>query len=374
MAERRLAYLSLEAPRVGQASHVHVSEIIAGLERRGWSVLLYRPSYTDRVVKPGTLRRLLEYALVQLRMWVGRRRGTAIYIRAHPMAFPTALSAFLFRVPLVQEVNGTYEDIFVTYPWLMPFRRLLEALQRRQYRWADHLLPVTRELADWLRREAGHGRITVIPNGANTILFRPQAPRPVEAPEAPYAVFFGGLARWHGVETMLAAVAHADWPAGVVLTVIGDGREGPRVREAAARNPAVVFAGYRPYAEVPGWVAGALCGLVPISDPGGRSRTGLYPLKLFETLACGIPVVVTDFPGQADLVRDHGCGLVIPADDPASLARAVARLSADPETARGMGERGRCAVVGAHSWDARAGQTHEVLLRLCRSGLEKDAA
>ncbi len=362
MTERRVAYLTLEAPRVGQASHVHVTEIIAGLQHRGWSVLLFRPSYTDRAVKPGTARRLFEYALVQLRMWARRRRGTAIYVRAHFMAFPTAFLAFLFRVPLVQEVNGPYEDIFISYPWLMPFRKPLEALQRQQYRWADHLLPVTSGLAEWLRREAGHKRITVIPNGANTILFRPGVPRPARAPKARYAVFFGGLTRWHGIETMLAAIGHSEWPVGVVLVIIGDGQESERVREAAVRNPSIVFAGYQPYEEIPGWVGGALCGLVPISDPGGRSHTGLFPLKLFETLACGIPAVVTDFSGQADMVRHYDCGLVIPPEDPASLAQAVASLSADPETARAKGERGHDAVVGAHSWDARAGQTHEVLL------------
>ena len=52
MTDQRIAYLALEAPRVGQASHVHVSEIIAGLERRGWAVRLYSPSDTKRAVKP----------------------------------------------------------------------------------------------------------------------------------------------------------------------------------------------------------------------------------------------------------------------------------------------------------------------------------
>lgn len=361
MTDRRLAYLTLEAPRVGQASHVHVTEIIAGLRRRGWDLRLFQPSYTDCETKPGTMGRLLEYALVQLRLWATRQRGEAIYVRAHFMALPSAVLAKLSGVPIVHEVNGPYEDIFVTYPWLARFRRPLEAMQRWQYRHANHVMPVTPDLAEWLIRETGHRRVTVIPNGANTELFHPAVPRPAAAPAQPYAVFFGGLARWHGVDTMLAAAAHPAWPVDVRLVVIGSGQESDKVQSAADANPNIIFLGYRPYAEVPGWVAGALCGLVPISDPGGRSRTGLFPLKLFETLACGIPAVVSDFPGQADLVREHGCGMVVPADDPSALAQAVAHLSAAPEEAAAMGRRGAVLIAAEHSWDCRADAVHTLL-------------
>jgi len=361
---RQLSYLALEAPRAGQASYVHVTEIVAGLRRRGWTVRLFQPSYTDKPVKPGTLGRLLAYGLTQISLWAGRPRGGMIYVRAHFMALPTALLARLFGVPILHEVNGPYEDIFVTYPWLSRFRRPLEAMQRLQYRWADHLMPVTAELAEWLQRETGHDRITVISNGANTDLFHPDAARPADAPEGPHAIFFGGLARWHGVDTMLQAIKHPSWPPGVRLVVIGAGQESERVRRAAAENDAIVFLGPRPYETIAGFVSRAIVGLVPITDPGGRSRTGLFPLKLFETLACGVPVIVTDLPGQADLIRDHDCGIVIPPEDPQALAEAVRALAKDPEGTRAMGRRGMLAIHRDHSWDRRAADVHSLLSRV----------
>jgi glycosyltransferase involved in cell wall biosynthesis len=361
---RPLAYLTLEAPRVGQASHVHVSEIIAGLKRRHWSVRLLQPSYTDKAAKPSFPRKLLEYALIQARLWVGRRRGEVIYVRGHFMALPTAALAALFHIPIVHEVNGPYEDIYVTYPWLARFRGVLNAMQRLQYRWASHLLPVTQELANWLARETGHSRITVNPNGANTDLFRPDAAPAPGLPERPYAVFFGGLAGWHGVDAMLAAFEDPAWPKGVELVVVGDGQERDKVAASAARHASVHAMGYQPYSVVPGYVAPALCGLVTISDPLGRSRTGLLPLKLFETLACGVPVIVTDFPGQADIVREQACGLVVPVDDPAALARAVAELAANAERAKAMGARGAAIARTEYSWDRRAGDVDALLSRL----------
>src|SRR5262249_9514436 len=118
------------------------------------------------------------------------------------------------------------------------------------------------------------------------------------------------------------------------------------------------------YEETGGVVASALAGLVVINSRGGRGRTGMFPLKLFETLASGIPVIVTDYPGQADLVRTHDCGMVIPPDDAAALASAMAQLANNRAQARAQGARGRALIVKGHSWDHRAAVTAEVIMRI----------
>jgi glycosyltransferase involved in cell wall biosynthesis len=87
----------------------------------------------------------------------------------------------------------------------------------------------------------------------------------------------------------------------------------------------------------------------------------MNPLKLFETLACGIPAIVSELPGQADLIREGRCGLVIPCNDAAALARAVAQIAADPAQAREMGARGAALVRAAHSWHARAVEIDQVI-------------
>ncbi len=134
----------------------------------------------------------------------------------------------------------------------------------------------------------------------------------------------------------------------------------------AADGKRIVFVGRQPYREIGGIVAGALGGMVPSH---ARQTSGLYPLKVFETLACGVPVVVTDFPGQADLVREVGCGLIVPPGDPTSLAEAVANLHRGPERRRAMGRRGRVALERDHSWTARAAATAALLERISTSRL-----
>jgi Glycosyltransferase len=140
---------------------------------------------------------------------------------------------------------------------------------------------------------------------------------------------------------MLDALRHPNWPAGVQLLVIGAGAQQHLVQQAVQAGLPVRWLGYRPHEQIPELIAGAIAGLIPITNPRGRSSTGVSPLKLYETLACGIPVIATDLPGQAEVVRAGNCGIVIPCDDAAALAAAVATCAADRDSARAMGRRGR---------------------------------
>jgi glycosyltransferase involved in cell wall biosynthesis len=288
----------------------------------------------------------------QAQLWAGRQHGAVLYVRGHYMAFPSTLIAKLFNIPIFHEINGPYEDVFIAHPVLNKLRWILIPMQRIQYRWATGLIAVTQELVDWAKTESGHSRCRLISNGANIDIFKPLEGK---SPTRSYAIFFGGLTEWHGVPVMLEAVQSDLWPKNIDLVIIGDGIYASAVRDLALKNKSVHFKGRLPYREVASWVCGALVGLVPISNPGGRSETGLMPLKLFETLACGVPVIVTDFPGQAD------CGLVIPDQHPEELAKAVAMLADDRDRAEAMGARGAAEVRSRHSWRARARETFDFI-------------
>lgn len=356
-----LSYLCLQATREGQASYAHVHEIIKGLEQRGWNVRLYEPRYRTWSKQPGPFGRLLEFAFIQLRLFLSEKPDV-VYIRWHFASFPAAFWARLCRIPVIQEVNGPYEDLFIAWPLSRRFAWFFKWLLRTQLRWADAVISVTQELADWCKSESGNNNVFVVPNGANTELFRPDAPLSVSLPEH-FVVFFGALAPWQGIETLLKALDEKEWPGDVKLVIVGDGAERFRV-EDAARNGKVIYLGTIPYKQMAGIVARSIAGLSPQNSAGGRSSTGLNPLKVFETLACGVPVVVTDFPGQADLVREGNCGIVIPPEDPGALARAVAYLYNHPHERALMGCRGRALVEKKHSWNRRAEQTDHILRKL----------
>jgi glycosyltransferase involved in cell wall biosynthesis len=352
-----IAYFALDLPHKGQASYVHINEIVANLRGLGWRVDLFtpRPSSPDR--PRNAIAKAFEYVRTMWSAVKGLAGHDVLYVRAHALAWPVAIAARMKRRVVVQEVNGTELDLIVSRPWLAPLRPLLRWLYVSQYRGADHLFPVAKELADLLRGQVHHDRITVVPNAANTDLFRPIERTGAE----PFVVFFGGLTDWHGVDVMVDAVRHPDWPRGLPLVIIGTGVRQNLVEAGVLSGLPLRWLGYRPYEEIPRLIAGAVAGLIPTTNPRGRSSTGMNPLKLFETLACGIPAIVTELPGQAELVRDGRCGLVVPCQDAPALARAVAQLAADPARAQEMGRRGAALVGAAHSWHARAIEIDGVL-------------
>lgn len=358
MTRRRLAYLSLETPREGQASFTHVHEIMDGLREEGWTVELFATRSGGASSGAGPLAKLREQVALQLRLGRRLREFDALFVRSHFSARLISGRARAVGVPVVHEINGRPDDVAVTYPLLRPLAAALRWLYRSQYRDASHLVAVTPGLAQWASSFAGHDRVSVVSNGANTALFRPDGP--LDLVPSSYVVFVGGLVAWHGVGTMLAALDDPSWPAGVRLVVAGDGVE-RGLLQAAVGHPRLEWLGRVDYRDIPALLRGALAALCMIEDPDGRSATGVAPLKLFEAMACGAPVVVSDLPYQAELVRDAGAGIVVGMGDPAALAAAVRRLAADGAQARDMGRRGAAFVARHASWRARAADTARIL-------------
>src|SRR5437016_409550 len=364
----KLAYLTLQATQEGQAAHAHVHEIVQGLQRRGVDVTLFEPDYGGNS-HPKPLRRLLQFARIQLRVLLRLRQFDAIYVRSHFAALPLVVMAKLAGVATVQEINGPWDELPVSYPQMSRLMAFVRFGMRVQFRFAKALIGVTPQLATWAAGETGNKVPSfVIPNGANTELFEPGAGGTVTV-ASPYAIFFGALSAWQGVPTMLEAVNHRDLPEGVKVAIAGDGAEALRVRQAAGER--VIYLGNVPYRELPSLIARATASLIPKNNACAFSNSGLSPLKIYESLACGTPVIVSDFPGIADIVRETNTGLVIPCQDAGALARAVATLHHSPQLRQEMGARARQVAVENHSWDKRAADTLRVLEAVLAKGSSK---
>ncbi|WP_344256277.1 glycosyltransferase family 4 protein [Terrabacter carboxydivorans] len=362
----RISYLTLQATTEGQAAHAHVHEIVRGLADGGTSVRVLKPRYAGQT--PSVAARLAQFGQIQGRAVTGLRRSDAFYIRSHFAALPAALGARLMRTPVVQEVNGPHDDALVAWPALQKVRSLVLKADRVQMRLADAVITVTPQLVKWLKLDAGVDEGHLVSNGADVDLFSPHAERPQGLPER-YVVFFGALAPWQGIEIALKATSSPHWPMDVALVVVGDGQ----MRESVERRSdgqSVIYLGRRPYADIPGIVAGSIASLMPMAesaqDSGQKSTrdhtvSGLAPLKMFESMACGVPVIASDLPGMAETIRRADCGLLVEAGSVTALAEAVRTIAGDPALAATMGANGRNSAVMEHSWRSRAEDTADVL-------------
>lgn len=355
----RIAYLSLQAVEEGQDSWAAVKEIIVGWERSGWVVDRYFVRYPPDTV-PGALARVRAMRRIQRELSHHLSDYDALYVRGHPMAYSASRAAQKRGIPVIQECNGTYEDLFVAWPVTRYARPLFEGMMRRQYREAALIFCGTEQQRAWLRSETGHERIVVSPNGANHLVFRPDFDKRPGLPER-YVVFFGQFAPWQGIEVLIAARRSSRWPSGVGLVFAGDGILRPAVEEAVARSDGgIIYLGRLPYEELPSVIAHSVASTSP-QFTAERGATGFSALKLYESMACGVPVIGSDYPGVGDVIRQYDCGLVVPPGDSDALAEAVASLVADPTSAKEMGRRGRAAVEAECSWHARAEQRRTLI-------------
>jgi glycosyltransferase involved in cell wall biosynthesis len=352
----RIAYYCLETPREGQASFSHSKEMVAGLKDQGVAVDYYAPDHEDGWQRPRLWYRVLICLWLQLKTMPALAKCDAVYVRSHPLAFPVSLYCKLRGIPTIQEVNGTTQDVFIVYPVAKHVGMLIEALAMSQYRWAAGLVAVTPGLADWLKAELGNAarKVVVISNGANVELFnsRRKAAQPLREP---YVVFVGAQAPWHDIGVLLDALEQPAWPADVTLVLVGDCVNAPSVEVALSSRPNLVAIGHLPYEEVGGVLARAMAAVIPIANPDDRSScVGVAPIKLYEALACGVPVIVSDLPFQSTLVKEAGVGLIFPPGDAAELAASVAAIAEDRQR---FSDRSRAfaeTFPAEHSWQVRA--------------------
>lgn len=91
------------------------------------------------------------------------------------------------------------------------------------------------------------------------------------------------------------------------------------------------------------------------------------PVKLFEYMAAGIPVVASDFPIIKKIIDDHKCGLLVDPLSPQSIAAALNFLIANPEKSTVMGRNGRQAVEKYYNWNSEYIKLHDFYLKTISS-------
>jgi glycosyltransferase involved in cell wall biosynthesis len=82
-----------------------------------------------------------------------------------------------------------------------------------------------------------------------------------------------------------------------------------------------------------------------------QSYMDSLPVKMFEYMAAGIPVIASNFPLWRSIIRENNCGVCVDPLDPTAIAAAVNKLLDDPALAEQMGKNGRKAVEEIYNWE-----------------------
>ncbi len=195
--------------------------------------------------------------------------------------------------------------------------------------------------------------------GADTDAFRPGATGAVPFARASgdtIVVFVGAFRAWHGAHHLIDAIKQlrARGRHDIKAVLIGEGPELQRVRGAADGVPGIIFTGALPHAEVPACLAAADVGVAPFdltAHPALAREFHWSPLKIFEYMSTGLPVVVPRIERLAHVVRDGLEGLLYDAADPRGLASALERLT-DATLRAELGTAARSRAIEHFSWNS----------------------
>jgi glycosyltransferase involved in cell wall biosynthesis len=311
-AELRLVCLNEEGPLFDEVRSAGVPAICLDLGGRT-DALALRRALTEAAAHPGAVvTRGVSPQLVGEA--IARRAGAAHVLNEH--------------TPLTPEGE------------LLPLRAHQQGLTRLVASRVDRVIAVSERQVEPLRRRGyRRERIVVVPNGLFERDIAPEAGRDDTRRELRLgeghfgALCVANLRAEKGARAFVEAIAAARRQVpGLRGLLAGEGPEREALEALTAGGEDVRLLGSR--GDVPDLLAAcdAFCLL---------SEAEALPMSILEAMARGLPVVTTDVGGTAEAVAHAQTGLVVPARDTGAAAAALARLAAQPEWARQLGEAGR---------------------------------
>jgi glycosyltransferase involved in cell wall biosynthesis len=274
--------------------------------------------------------------------WVGRIGeladpvAVAIYDDAVAQARALGLGMSPERATDYQEVRRRNEDLF---------------------RW--HVVP-TASFAELIGLDSD--RVVVGGNGTVT-----EHVRPGPWPEVPAIGYVSGAAPGRGIDLLIEAtraVRSSIPDARLLLWLIATSPADEAFiadLRAATNGDDWIEIGTAPHAELGGTLARAT--VLTIPQPPSDYADVALPVKLFDSMAAGRPLVVTPRRETAAIVERGGVGLITADDDPASIAAACARLLTDEPLARRMGAAGRVMAEREFDWPIVGDRIADEILR-----------
>jgi glycosyltransferase involved in cell wall biosynthesis len=312
-----------------------------------------------------------------------RRYGIeALHVHCLPLAKTGLIVARKFNIPLVVDLHETHVE---TIKRDIPLANVVLGMKRKLRRYVSHALLTIRR---WTKFEGycirysdrvvtvvdeaknyyvklhrvQPGKIVVVMNVEDLDVFRniEISGRIRESYRNNFIISYIGYFQHHrGIDTMIRALPRIleRIPDATLVLVGGKGErdyeEGlRRLCKELKVEKSVVFTGWVDFRYVPSYVAVSDVCLVPHNLTGHTDTT--IPHKLFQYMAMGKPVVVTDAKPLRRIVEEAECGIVVPSGDPRRMADAVIKLHDDKEYADRLGKNGKRIVERKYNWENEA--------------------
>lgn len=226
--------------------------------------------------------------------------------------------------------------------WSMPFvQSAAKSLLKKFVKQADAVISVTPRITEKLRQL--NPNAFLVPNYPKLENFEFD---PLQVQRTQNPCYVGSITASRGIEEMIVAASNS----GKKLQLAGwfHNKELQARMEELPEWQTVNFLGKLDRGEVREVMQSAACGLVLLRNI--QSYRESAPIKLFEYMANGLPVITSDFPDWKLIVDKHQCGICVPPDNLNKISNTINWIADNPKKANVMGRNGRKAIEQDFNW------------------------
>lgn len=365
-----IAYIDLDG---NGGSATHLREIVNNLGKLDNKVTLLCPKFRSKnlvncskiIEVPGfrnkpTKNTIILQGLFGIRMtaYILTHNVDIIYIRHSPFNILPILVSRIVNIPCIIETNYSYKELKMQIPNIILFP--IKIIDKLSYNLTDYIVTVSNNLKDdiYSTHNIDKNKIFVIPNGADIDKFKPCNSKNAKEllkldKDFRYICFVGSMKIWQGLDYLVksAPIILKDIP-NVKFLIVGNGSHLNNVinmtEEMNVRNNFIFYKNV-PNERVPIYInAGDIC-VAPFCK--GRIAS---PIKIYEYMACGKPIIASSINGISDLLEKSSAGIPVPPNDAVQLADNIIKLLNDEKLRDIMGKNARKYVIENYTWKVTA--------------------
>ena len=326
------------------------------------------------VIRPATLHLPLlchlswtASSLIDLRKLVTRVRPDVVIGLTLTNSYLMALLLKKWGISYVSMVLEPYTSM-VPQRWTWPIARFVESHALES---ADQVIVFTPQMGEYvMQMGASSERISLLKTGVSLDRFHPDVDGTTQRKTLGIAVsewvlfFMGWLYDFSGLREIVNKICeNAGILNGARLLIVGDGDIHSELRDTIAEHnmeDQIILTGHRPYSEIPALLAAADVCLMPSLN--NETTREIVPMKIYEYLAAGKPVVASRLPGMlAEFGTDSG---ILYADDPLNVLNKALALRTQPEAVNTLSLASRHTAEQNADWEKTTDTFEQLLLEI----------
>ncbi len=299
-----------------------------------------------------------------------------IWAVSTPLTTPwvAARVARLRGVPWVFEV----QDLWPSFPIAMGavrgrwLKQRLFKMERKLYHSASHIITLSPDMTDYVvNLGISREKITTNYNGTDLPLVEAARPEDVEDLRHQYnlqdkqvVLYAGTYGRANDIPTLLQVVENLSGHRDIHFVFTGSGFYEPQLQQLAQQVPNLLLLPPQPRTAIFKLFKLAALSVVSFNDLPVLATNS--PAKLYDSLACGTPVLVTNPGWTKAFVAEHNCGWYTPAEQPDSMSQAILEILSQPAQLAEAGARGKAIAYKLFDRRQLVLQVEEVLKKAAR--------